>query len=109
MQHRASMLSVSKKWVSLQSSEHGLHELVPLRLFGSVLAKFSLHLGIASLDRLVLAIDTLNHIKVIQRSQNSSLVTKNVALEPPRQPCEDLVPHKGAGGNSKDCMARQQF
>lgn len=90
------------KWSGWQQSGR-LGEIVSLRLLGSVLVELRLHLGVRPLDRLVLALDTLDPVEVVQGCEHGALLPQNVALEPPGQPGEDLVSHKGAGRDSKDC------
>lgn len=78
-----------------------------LRFLGSVLVQLGpLHLGISPPDRLVLAVDPLDPVKVVQGRQHGALLPQDVTLEPPGQPGEDLVPHKGTGRDGKYCDRR---
>lgn len=48
------------------------------------------------------ALNPLDAVEMVEGLENGGLLEEHVALEPPWQPGEELVPHEGASGHSED-------
>lgn len=55
------------------------------------------------------AVDAVDAVEVVQRLQDGMLAEQHVALEPPRQPGEDLVVHERAGGYGEDYLGETKL